>query len=292
LAGVVALIGGGQEINSGEAGLEEWGKALTDSSAEWTVYASPEVVTGGTSKAGRKLFEHGKPDRLQVQTNEYLHLRTSNRSLRAERLASWVNLLLEGRAEEAADLRVTEKFPVFLTRHLNVARQKMKQESLGHSRYGLVGSSKAARLRAEGLEPDGSFHRNYPWQHWYLAPREDIRSSYACEVFATEFEIQGLELDWVGVCWGGDLIRNQQQWVARRLWLSGVPKWSSIRKAADVQYRLNTYRVLLTRARQGMILFVPSGDAADPTRSPHEMDEVAEYLLRCGVRPLTGGHGQ
>jgi hypothetical protein len=282
---VIALVGGGQEINSGEAGLGEWGKAIEASAHGWAVYASPEVVAGGTSTAGQKLFEHGSK-RVEVQTSEMLHLRTSNRSLRADNLARWVNLVLEGRAEDAAALKITERFPVFLTRNLGGARTKLRQEALGESRFGLVGSSKAERLRAEGLEPDGTFHGAYPWQHWYLAPREDVRSSYACEVFATEFEIQGLELDWIGLCWGGDLIWSGAEWIPRKFWKGGVPRWIRTKSETEQQYRRNSYRVLLTRARQGMVIFVPLGDEEDATRNPAEMDRTAEFLQHCGVQLL------
>jgi hypothetical protein len=282
---VIALVGGGQEINSGEAGLEEWGKAIEGSVRDWAVYASPEVITGGTSTAGRKLFENGSM-RVDVETSEMLHLRTSNRSLRADNLAHWVNLVLEGRVDEAAALKIAEKFPMFLSRSLGDARRKLRREAIGNSRFGLVGSSKAERLRAEGLEPDGAFHGNYPWEHWYLAPREDVRSSYACEVFATEFEIQGLELDWIGVCWGGDLIWNGGEWVPRKLWKGGVPRWILTKSESEQQYRRNSYRVLLTRARQGMVIFVPRGDEEDATRDPAEMDTTADFLQRCGVQLL------
>jgi Uncharacterized conserved protein (DUF2075) len=282
---VVALVGGGQEINDGEAGLEEWGKTLSQRPVPWRVYASPEVINGGTSTAYRRLFGNGVEPR-NVQTSEMLHLRTSSRSLRADNLAAWVNAVLAGEAESAAKFNIADKFPLFLTRNLNQARSKLRHESLGESRFGLVGSSEADRLRAEGLEPSGSFHRDYPWHHWYLAGRDDVRSSYFCEVFATEFEIQGLELDWIGLCWGGDLIREDNEWRTRKFWTPGIPKWIHIRNDAERQYRINAYRVLLTRARQGTVIYVPAGDVNDPTRSPTELDCTAEYLLRCGVRQL------
>jgi len=282
---VIALVGGGQEINDGEAGLEEWGKALSLSSTPWRVFASPEVIHGGTSTANRRLFADGVVTR-EVQTNSALHLRTSNRSLRADRLAAWVNAVLDGDAGTANAMNIAEKFPLFLTRNLQVMRSKLRHESLGESRFGLVGSSEAERLRAEGLEPSGSFHRDYPWQHWYLADRSDVRSSYFCEVFATEFEIQGLELDWIGVCWGGDLIWDGTNWRERKFWKTGTPRWIYTKSESEKQYRRNAYRVLLTRARQGTVLFVPSGDEKDPTRSPLEMDRTAKFLLQCGVRSL------
>jgi hypothetical protein len=295
---VVALVGGGQEINSGEAGLEEWGKALRGAKRDWTIYASPEVTEGGTSTAGRRLFGLNEQSdgvgtsrevaEMDVRESSYLHLRTSNRSLRADNLARWVNLVIGGHADEAARLEITSRFPIFLTRDLQAMRVKLRSECLGDSRYGLVGSSKASRLRAEGLEPDSSFHGGYPWHHWYLSSREDIRSSYAAEVFATEFEIQGLELDWVGMCWGGDLARSVDGWVERKLSYAVPPRWSLIKRADEQMYRRNAYRVLLTRARQGMVIFVPRGSDDDLTRAVTEMEGVAEFLLACGVKPLCG----
>jgi hypothetical protein len=282
---VVALVGGGQEINSGEAGLEEWGRALANSKKHWSVYASPEVMEGGTSTAGRRLFDVAS-SRTTVNTSHLLHLRTSNRSLRADNLAGWVNHVLEGEIEEAAAMRISDRFPVSLTRDLMTARRVLREQALGESRYGLVGSSKAARLRADGLEPDSNFHGSYPWHHWYLAPREDVRSSFACEVFASEFSIQGLELDWIGLCWGGDLIWSSAEWTARKFWQAGVPKWTRIKNPMERQFRRNSYRVLLTRARQGMVIFVPKGDSLDPTRDPAEFDRTAEFLLSCGVSSL------
>jgi hypothetical protein len=175
---------------------------------------------------------------------------------------------------------------LFLSRDLDQTRLKLKMESLGDSRFGLAGSSGAARLRAEGLEPSSVFHAEYPWHHWYLAPRTDIRSSYACEVFATEFEIQGLELDWVGLCWSGDFIWSGNHWVARNLHLGRQSKWSLIGKFEKQVYRKNAYRVLLTRARQGMVIYVPRGDSADPTRLPDELNGIADYLLQCGINTL------
>jgi hypothetical protein len=283
---VVALVGGGQEINDGEAGLEEWGKALSGSSKDWVIYASPEVLEGGASTAGHRLFD-SLSRILNVQTSSELHLRTSNRSLRAEKLATWVNHLLDGNAEEAASLHIAEKFPIFLSRNLYDVRKKLREQGIGANRYGLVGSSAAARLRAEGLEPNSTFHADYPWEHWYLAEETDVRSSYRCEVFATEFEIQGLELDWIGLCWGGDFIWDESHgWLLRTLRPGPNSKWSTIKKEDKRNFRKNAYRVLLTRARQGMIIFVPKGNPEDKTNSPEKFEATAQFLLRCGVTPL------
>ena len=281
---VIALVGGGQEINDGEAGLEEWGAALSSATRtrRWGICASPEVIHGGASTAGHRLFANQENAHI-VNTNDVLHLRTSNRSLRAEKLAQWVNLVLEGDAESAKRINVTERFPIFLTRDLKIAKTKLHQEGIGTNRYGLVGSSGAARLRAEGLEPNSSFHADYKWEYWYLGERTDVRSSYKCEVFATEFEIQGLELDWIGLCWGGDMVWSGQQWLARSLRPGPITKWNPIRNAEKRVFRFNSYRVLLTRARQGMVLFIPAGDADDPTNIQTEFDRTADFLVRCGV---------
>jgi hypothetical protein len=284
-AAVIALVGGGQEINDGEAGLEEWGRALAQSSKQWRIYASPEVLEGGPSTAGHRLFE--SPTHLQVQTSSALHLRTSNRSLRAEKLAVWVNLVLSGNAEEAAALNITDRFPIFLSRSLNQMRSQLRQQSIGETRFGLIGSSGATRLRAEGLEPSSTFHADYPWEHWYLAGQSDIRSSFQCEVFATEFEIQGLELDWIGLCWGGDCVWNEsRKWQLRRMLSGPENRWVPIKNPEKRTYRENAYRVLLTRARQGLIIFVPEGKADDSTNLPEEFEATAQFLLRCGVRAL------
>ena len=283
---VVALVGGGQEINDGEAGLEEWGQALSDSDKDWVIYASPEVLEGGPSTAGHRLFR-GSTKAREVRTSTTLHLRTSNRSLRAEQLATWVNRVLDGDSQGAASLGITARFPILLSRDLNQTRLMLRQQGIGENRYGLAGSSGAARLRAEGLEPSSSFHADYQWEHWYLAPETDVRSSYRCEVFATEFEIQGLELDWIGLCWGGDFIWSEPQgWQRRALRPARQSKWSLIKSDEKRIYRKNAYRVLLTRARQGMIIFVPKGNAEDPTNQPEEFEATAQYLARCGATSL------
>lgn len=139
------------------------------------------------------------------------------------------------------------------------------------------------RLRAEGLEPSSSFHASYQWEHWYLSDESDVRSSYRCEVFATEFEIQGLELDWIGICWGGDFVWDERAgWQLRTLRVRPPSTWKTIKRTEKQIYRRNAYRVLLTRARQGMIIFVPKGDANDQTSSPDEFEATAQYLIRCG----------
>lgn len=288
---IVALVGGGQEINDGEAGLAEWGRALANSKKHWRILASPDVVRGGDSVAGGRLLEDPASAHLHLEENSQLHLKISVRSLEAENYSKWVNLVVDGNAEQARGLRCGG-FPVYVSRDLKDVRSHLRRQALGMSRFGLVGSSKAARLRAHGLEPDGTFHGGYDWDRWYLAPHTDVRASNQLEVFATEFEIQGLELDWIGLCWGGDFIwsKAEQRWLTRKFRNASVSGWSSIRKPSQQEYRRNSYRVLLTRARQGLIVYVPRGVEGDSTQSPREFDETADFLVSCGVAPLESEH--
>jgi hypothetical protein len=283
---VVALVGGGQEINSGEAGLSEWGRSLRNSTERWSIFASPTALSGGEGAPGGQLGDFAAGAACVADPS--LHLNVSLRSLRAEKFSAWANFVVEGDAAAARALDVDHVFPLFLTRSLDRARKLLREHSLGESRYGLAGSSRAARLRAEGLEPDSNFHSNYQWENWYLAPTTDIRSSTQLEVFATEFEIQGLELDWVGLCWGGDMVWSNQssEWLLRKFSHSKRSSWTLMKNDARRLYRKNAYRVLLTRARQGLVIYVPTGDAADPTRAPADFDATADFLLRCGVKEI------
>ena len=140
---------------------------------------------------------------------------------------------------------------------------------------------------SRGLEPNSSFHADYPWEHWYLAEESDVRSSFRCEVYATEFEIQGLELDWIGLCWGGDFVWDESGWQLRTLRHGSPTRWTAIKSEEKKIFRRNAYRVLLTRARKGMVIFVPKGNAHDPTNSPEEFDRTAQYIIQCGVPPLS-----
>ena len=284
---IVALVGGGQEINDGEAGLAEWGIALSQTRRRWSIVASPDVISGGDSVAGEGLLSKVGDGALSVQQDPRLHLTVSVRSLKAENYSKWVNCVVDGQREEAAKLN-TGDFPVFITRSLECVRQSLRNQTVGYSRSGLVGSSKATRLRAEGLEPDGTFHGDYRWDRWYLAPASDVRCSSQLEVFATKFEIQGLELDWIGLCWGGDFVwsASTNKWVTRKFRNASVSGWSSLRMPTQQMYRRNSYRVLLTRARQGLIIYVPLGEVDDPTRDPKEFEETSQFLIACGVRPL------
>jgi len=279
---IIALVGGGQEIHDGEAGLAEWGSTLAKRFPHWRIHASPEVLSGGISLAGYRLFENQDSRTLDLTSDDSLHLPVSIRTFKAENVSRWVDAILNQRIDEAATLSGEfGDFPIVLTRSLATARTWLTTRTRGERRCGLVASSGALRLRADGLELSGEFRGAYPYEEWFLAPCSDVRSSFQLEVAATEFECQGLELDWVGVCWGGDLVIGiDGEWIFQRFRGS---KWQNYRKDRDQRYLLNKYRVLLTRARQGFVIWVPRGDSKDPTRNPDQLDATANFLIECGV---------
>lgn len=276
---IVALVGGGQEIHHGEAGLEEWGAALNARATPWTIHISPDLADAGSSVAGHHLFESAPKSHLRIVEVPDLHLRESVRSPRARRLATWVDALLRNEpkvlknASEAA-------FPIVLTRNLADAKQWMRNCADPKHRLGLLASSGALRLRADGVEVSSGFRSGYDYAQWFLS--DDLRSSSALEVAATEFECQGLELDWTCVCWGGDLVIDPHRQSWRTSKFHGC-KWVAVNRAEQRRYIINKYRVLLTRARVGMVIWVPCGDPDDPTRNPHVLDATAEYLHACGI---------
>jgi Uncharacterized conserved protein (DUF2075) len=284
-AAIVALIGGGQEIHEGEAGLKAWGEALQNSFRHWQIFAPPEALIGGESVAGRTLFD-GDLRRIRLAREPILHLRTAARSYRAKAMAEWVNRVLTGDAAKAAELtKKFENFPIVLTRNLATAKEWLRRKTRGERRCGLIGSSGAARLRALGIETSKGFRDGYLYDRWFLAPPEDVRSSFQLEVVATEFEIQGLELDNIGLCWGGDLVWDSTSHVWRAFDFK-VTKWREVRSHERYVRAVNKYRVLLTRAREGLLIWVPRGDQSDPTRNIAAMDETADYLEQCGCRSL------
>lgn len=283
---VIALVGGGQEIHDGEAGLGEWGKAVKRSSTPWQVVVSPEALYGGASVAGHQLFgtSGGPVGNLQVEPS--LHLSVSVRSPRAQRIAEWVNAVISLNAESARNaLKGVEGFRLLLTRSLSGMRRFLAYTATGTLRAGLLATSGALRLRAYGLEIDPDFHREYPIQHWFLGERDDFRSSDSLEVAMTEFESQGLELDYVGLCWGDDLTveASAGDWVYKQL---RGKKWRNIPDPTKRSFLLNKYRVLMTRAREGLVIWVPPGDPMDATRPVEPLDRTAEFLRRAGAMDL------
>ncbi len=278
---IVALIGGGQEIHTGEAGLEEWGRAIASAGGPWRVVASPEVLSGGSSVGAHRLFAE-TPGGVNVHADASMHLDVSVRSPRARHLAEWVNAVLDLRAEDAARaISQIDGFRIGMTRDLEAAKDWLRDATRGESRCGLLSSSGNLRLRAYGHEVAPEFLKSCALDRWFLDPATDVRSSSALEIVMTEFKVQGLELDLAGLCWGDDLtIAPDGSWDMRRF--SGA-RWQAINDEWRRRYLLNKHRVLLTRAREGMVVFVPRGDANDPTREPARLDRTAEYLQVCGL---------
>ena len=264
---VIALVGEGQEINTGEAGIGEWMTAL-QRFPSWSVHVSPHIP-------------HGLGDRPAV--SEDLHLSVGVRAPRAQALSDWVDALIEGRPSDALRaLSRNQDYPVLLCRELDDMRAYLMDQPLDR-RVGLLASAQARRLRAFGIEMDGVFQGGVDWPRWFVDGREDIRSSYQLEVAASEFKCQGLEIDWAGLCWGSDFTWSQidQEWTSRRL---RGPKWVTDR---DKTMAKNRYRVLLTRARYGLIIWVPRPSRSVPLVDLVALEETADFLLSCGVVPLS-----
>lgn len=285
---IIALVGGGQEIYSGEAGLVEWGRALCTTFRHWRIVASPEAIRGGPSVAGSTLFDGNPPSGVSLVLSDAMHLPVSTRAHRnqdASAVNDWVNAVITGSAAQAraAAARMT-KFPLRLTRSLRIARAWLSS-ARGLKRPGLVTSSGALRLRAFGIEVSSGFTNGFPWEEWFLADPDDIRSSYQLEVAATEFQCQGLELDVVGLCWGNDMTWDARRgaWLLRRF--RGAT-WQKVHKPESREYLLNAYRVLLTRAREGLVVWVPKVGRDDPTIDPDMLDATAEFLRACGIQSL------
>ena len=279
---IICLIGGGQEIKTVETGLLEWLMALKRNFSNWDVHASDMLKDRyyTIDKEAKEILQ--TPN---IKKHPDLHLSIPMRSFRAEQLNTFVSEILEGEAHSARI--ILEKFincyPIVITRELNCARAWLRKQARGSERFGLVASSEGNRLRAEGLYvKEGINSKDWP-VHWYLNGKNDVRSSYYLEGVATQFESQGLELDWVGVCWEADLRRVCNEWQFHGF--RGT-KWQGFGQRSRQLCLLNSYRVLLTRARQGFVIFVPRGNRLDATRAPEFYDGTYEYLRECGVSPL------
>ncbi|WP_276741658.1 DNA/RNA helicase domain-containing protein [Victivallis vadensis] len=275
---VVCLVGGGQEINTGEAGIGEWLRAINANFRDWNVFISDQLT-------GKEYAEGELEDLLaanaHVKRSNNLHLAVSMRSFRAEQLSHFVHHLLEGNLSQTQSLwaMLKDKYPIVITRNLNAAKDWLRKQKRGTERYGMVVSSQAQRLRPLAIDvrckPDTV--------HWFLDDITDIRSSLFLEDAASEFDVQGLELDWTCLVWDGDLRRKNNAW--QNFSFTGS-KWLNIRSEERKTYQINAYRVLLTRARQGMVICVPEGNSEDPTRLPEFYDGTYEYFKQIGLKEI------
>lgn len=275
---IVCLVGGGQEINTGEAGIGEWIRAVNETFPDWKVYLSKHLTDKEYAEGNVAELVSNNPNAQQV---DQLHLAVSMRSFRAENLSKFVHYILDRDIDKAKLLYQSfkDKYPVVLTRDLNKAKAWLEEKARGSERYGLVVSSQAYRLKPLAidvrLQPD--------IESWFLADKMDVRSSLFLEDAATEFDIQGLELDWTCLVWDGDFRYTPDGWDHNAFRGS---KWQKIRQKEGQAYQLNAYRVLMTRARQGMIICVPEGKREDHTRQPEFYDGTYEYLKSIGLEEI------
>ena len=272
---IICLVGGGQEIHVGEAGIAEWLTAVCQSFPDWHVYVSPDLTDSeyAAEPALVALAAH-----TGVVRDQRLHLSASMRSFRSEKVSAFVKALLECDEEAARALLtdVSRRYPIAITRDLARAKAWIRGRARGSERYGLVASSQAQRLKPHAID----VRVNVDPIHWFLNDRNDTRSSYYLEDAATEFQIQGLELDWICMTWDADLRLEGRGW---RYHSFRGDSWTTIHKPDRKRYLLNAYRVLLTRARQGMVIFVPPGEESDPTRTPLFYDQTYNYLASLGL---------
>ena len=281
---IVCLVGGGQEIHDGEAGLTEWFQAVRDRHSGWDVYVSAEITDseyapdGDVASLASTVGAESVPD---------LHLKTSIRSFRSENVSKFVKALLDIDVDTAASLRSgLDRYPIMLTRDLERAKQWLRDKARGSERFGIVAAAKSCRLQPHGIYVKLTVDAT----HWFLNERDDPRSSYSLEYAATEFDVQGLELDWVCIAWDANLRHagdgeagDGDGW---HHWEFVGKRWKHMRMPTRHTHLKNAYRVLLTRARQGMVIFVPEGDGEDATRSPALYDETYRYLRSLDIPEL------
>jgi hypothetical protein len=276
---VVCLVGGGQEINTGEAGIGEWLRAIHAHYPNWEVHISPQLQDSEYA-AGQplQLIQH----RDKVYYNNDLHLSVSMRSFRAEHVSTLVKNLLDRDLVKARETlsSVRQRYPIVITRNLDAAKDWLRLMARGSERFGMVVSSQALRLKPHAIDVKSPMDPI----HWFLDDKSDVRSSYYLEDVATEFHVQGLELDWACVVWDADLRYEEDSWDCRSFVGS---KWQRIRLEHRKTYLKNAYRVLLTRARQGMVIVVPPGDTEDPTRDPAFYDPIYSYLKSVGFEEVS-----
>ena len=274
---VVCLVGNGQSINKGEAGLKEWIESILRRYKSWDVYVSQAIL-----ESVELSQEQMKNIKKQLKRREELHLEMSMRSFRSESVSLFINQLLDLKVEEAKstlyELR-KNNYPIVLTRSLERAKRWLRSKKRGNERIGLLASSKAERLKAISI----NVKYNPNFVHWFLEDSQDIRSSDTLEDALTEFEVQGLEIDWACVAWDADLRLSEDKRSWEHFQLRGGGKWQNIKKSVNQEYQINAYRVLLTRARQGIVVLIPEGDDTDTTRKREWYDRTYNYLKGIGI---------
>lgn len=277
---IVCLIGGGQEINTGEAGLEEWIRPFENNFKDWNIYYSSKIIDDHNYIQDENAIQILK-NRNAVKKDE-LHLSVSLRSFRSAHLSNFIQQIISNDLSNAKYIYneyIAKDYPIRVTRDLDKARKWLNQQARGNERVGIVASSGAIRLRPFGLNVKAKIDAPI----WFLNDKEDIRSSYFLEEVATEFDIQGLELDWTCVAWDGDFYYHKNQWNYKKF--TGTT-WKNNSNPERVKYLINSYRVLLTRARQGMIIYLPNGNDEDFTRPSMIYDGTFNFLKSIGIKEI------
>ena len=275
---IICLIGGGQEINTGEAGVSEWLSSLKNNYPHWDIHYSNLISTDDNYLSDIELRNWVQ----SVATEKHeLHLSVSVRSFRSEKISELMHEILEAKHERANTLlgEVKNDFPILITRDLTTAKKWLRTQAKGSERIGLVASSGGRRLRPLGIDVKNEISA----PNWFLNNSDDIRSSYFLEEIATEFDIQGLEIDWVCLAWDINYYFKDGKWNCQ--YFSGT-KWQNIHNENDKTYLQNAYRVLLTRARQGLIIYIPEGDDLDHTRPKELYDSTFNYFQSCGIQTV------
>jgi hypothetical protein len=276
---VVCLVGGGQEINTGEAGIDAWLQAVQQRFPDWEMHISSRL-TDSEYAAGHAL--DALRSRSRTAFDDCLHLGVSMRSFRAENVSAFVKAVLDLEHHSAGGALelMAGRYPLVITRSLDAAKEWVRAQARGSERYGLLASSKAQRLKPHAID----VRVKVDPVSWFLNEKDDTRSSFYLEDAGTEFQVQGLELDWTCVTWDADLRHHGTGWGFHDFRGS---RWQNVNNLENRRYLLNAYRVLLTRARQGMAIFVPPGDSRDHTRLPEFYDGTFRYLREIGL-PVIG----
>lgn len=278
---IICLVGLGQDIYDGEVGINEWFNSIIKNYSDWYMYYSPEIFKQIEDLDINKNLLIGVEHAYE---REALHLSTSIRSFRSEQLSELVDELLAGNSQKVRQLyeKTNNDYPIYVTRNIKKAKQWARNKVRGSQRCGIIACSSAQRLKPEGIYVPTDIDAI----NWFLAPKEDLRSSNAMEIVASEFKVQGLEIDYSVVCWDADLRRVNDKWEYYNFKGS---KWVRRNKQEQQRYLLNAYRVLLTRARQGMIIFIPEGEdpEIDATRNRDYYNNIYIYLVKkCGINEL------
>ena len=273
---IIALIGGGQEINKGEAGLQGWIDAISEKYQEWDVYYSNNLTQ--TAYAGSDINLSNLPNAFQESS---LHLATSMRSFKAEKLSLMIHYLIDNDAASAKKyyLEFKDRFPIKITRNLDQAKKWIIQQARGNQTKGIIASSGAIRLKSDGIYVKNRLSA----PDWFLNEQEDVRSCHFLEDVATEFDIQGLELDWCLIGWDADFRYVNGHF---QHWKFTGTTWKQRQQDIQKRYSENAYRVLLTRARLGFVIYMPYGNENDDTRLPKFYNGTFDYLVSCGAEVL------